>query len=649
MLYINKITSNTTVDFAAEELKKYLRMMMPEGGDVKIAYAPEAVDGIRLGLMQDLGLDVSDAEDVELDDILYIDMEEDGGIIAGDNTRSVLLSVYEYFRQMGCRWLMPGVDGEYIPMKDITPVKYRHKPSCRYRGWCIEGECDPTGLNAAIDFMPKVGMNAFMIQFENPKGFYDRYYAFESSTSYRGARADEPISEGQAMQWRRLLESEMSKRSIQLHDVGHGFTSRPFGLFEQTIEDSKLGDERRFLAEMNGKRGLLKDKPVITNFCMSNPEARRRVVEYITDYAEGHTNVDYLHVWLADGTNNHCECKECQRKTPSDFYMMLMNELDEALTERGLATRITFISYVDTTWAPTVERIKNPDRFSLLFAPIFRSFAESMPEERERTVIEPYKRNKNVFPPTLGASFDYLEEWKKVWKGAYLGFDYHFWRHQYYDLSGLMQARILSEDVRVYKKNGVDGILACGTQRCFFPTGLPFYVFARTMFDTELGYDELLEDYYYHAFGEDYRDFRDYLSSLYDALPFEYFSRDVARERENGHYAPEMADSIRRVRDITKKAREGLIKDHYNYDERVRTVSVRMLEFHADVCDAISDWMLEKALGNITEAERLYERVIEVGSRKIPEFELYFDSKLCFSEYYWTQKEKQINKDAVTI
>ena len=37
MLNIKKITSDTIVDFAAEELKKYLRMMMPEGGDVKIA------------------------------------------------------------------------------------------------------------------------------------------------------------------------------------------------------------------------------------------------------------------------------------------------------------------------------------------------------------------------------------------------------------------------------------------------------------------------------------------------------------------------------------------------------------------------------------------------------------------------------------
>ena len=51
MLSINKISSHSAVDYAAEELKKYLRMMMPECGDVKIAYNPLASDGFRLGLM----------------------------------------------------------------------------------------------------------------------------------------------------------------------------------------------------------------------------------------------------------------------------------------------------------------------------------------------------------------------------------------------------------------------------------------------------------------------------------------------------------------------------------------------------------------------------------------------------------------------
>ncbi|MBE6645729.1 MAG: hypothetical protein E7612_10230, partial [Ruminococcaceae bacterium] len=136
MNLISKISSHTTVDFAAEELKKYLRMMMPDGGNYEILYDTNAKAGYRLGLMQDFELDVSDAEDTELDDILYIDCDGNGGIIAGDNPRSVLLAVYEYLRQMGCRWLFPGVDGEYIPIKATTPVKYRFKPSMRYRGQC---------------------------------------------------------------------------------------------------------------------------------------------------------------------------------------------------------------------------------------------------------------------------------------------------------------------------------------------------------------------------------------------------------------------------------------------------------------------------------------------------------------------------------
>ena len=70
MYQIYKITSSPVVDFAAEELKKYLRMMMPRGGEIAISYKPDATDGFRLGLMEDFGLDISEAEDPELDEAL---------------------------------------------------------------------------------------------------------------------------------------------------------------------------------------------------------------------------------------------------------------------------------------------------------------------------------------------------------------------------------------------------------------------------------------------------------------------------------------------------------------------------------------------------------------------------------------------------
>ena len=104
LYHIYKITSNTVVDFAAEELKKYLRMMMPRSGDVSIDYAPDATEGFRLGLMADFGISTAEeTAEPQLDDIVHIDTDENGGVIAGSNYRSVLLAVYEYLKKNGLR------------------------------------------------------------------------------------------------------------------------------------------------------------------------------------------------------------------------------------------------------------------------------------------------------------------------------------------------------------------------------------------------------------------------------------------------------------------------------------------------------------------------------------------------------------------
>ena len=121
MLIINKMRADHVIDHAAEEFKKHLRMMMPEGGEVEIRYAPEATEGFRLGLLEDFGLK-SEAEDPRLDDVIHIDTTCNGGILAGSNPRSVLFSVYRFLRENGCRWLYPGVDGDFVPLKEIEGV-----------------------------------------------------------------------------------------------------------------------------------------------------------------------------------------------------------------------------------------------------------------------------------------------------------------------------------------------------------------------------------------------------------------------------------------------------------------------------------------------------------------------------------------------
>jgi hypothetical protein len=114
---------------------------------------------------------------------------------------------------------------------------------------------------------------------------------------------------------------------------------------------------------------------------MSKPELRTKIAEAVADYAETHPNLTYLRVSLADGGKNHCECENCQKLRPADWFWKILNEIDEKLTERNLPTRISFSSYMDTYFAPVEERLKNPQRFIMSYAPIARDYCSSISED----------------------------------------------------------------------------------------------------------------------------------------------------------------------------------------------------------------------------------------------------------------------------
>ena len=627
MFNIYKISYGSPIDYAAEELKKYLKMMMPDGGNFNVYYNESATNGYRLGLMSDFGLDTSDADDLELDDIIYIDTKGKTGIIAGSNPRSVLIAVYEYLRQNDCEWVMPGVDGEIIPTREVVDVKYRFKPTMRYRGWVTEGMEFQRGMLEAIEYAPKLGLNVFMIEFKFPKSYYEGYYQHR----YNPARIPEPVGEATLLQWKRMLEAEIQKRGIQYHDMGHGFTYEPIGIPCEsgwdTEYDKKLTDEQReLIAMMNGKREIY-CFPLNTNLCMSNPKARRKVVEYVINYAKHHSNVDYLHIWLADANNNHCECDECIKKLPSDFYVIMMNEIDEALTEAGLKTRIVFIAYMDSAWAPTQEKIKNPDRFTLMIAPITRKYTETLPNGID-TNLAPFTRNKLQMPRTLGQFFGHLKKWESSFTGPKISFEYHFWRAMFNDVSGIKISQVMSEDVREYLRQGINGILEDGTQRCFFPTGLCFYTFARTCYDSSLAAEAVKNRYFSVLFG-DYKDeVEEYLLKLEAAFDTEYLSGFKATDESvSRFYNPEHVESLNKVEAIADEGREMIMR-HFDSDIRPRTIAMRVLLLHNSYVRYFAKAMMKKAKGLDESAKEIYEEMkMEIGKFEC-EVEQYYDHGL---------------------
>ncbi len=639
MLYINKITSHSTVDFAAEELKKYLRMMMPKLPDVRISYNPDAEDGFRLGLMEDLGLDVSDIPDLSLDDCVYIDTDEEGGVIAGSNARSVLLAVYEYLRRNGCRWLYPGIDGEYIPLRKIEPVSYRHVATSRRRGPVIEGAVSQSSLLALIDYLPKVGLNLYVSQFFLPSFFYDRYYGRmyndESATLPK-----EKITNDNVLQWKTAAETELTKRSLQYHDVGHGWCAEPFGFDTSSawapIDTTGITEEsQKYFALLDGKRKLYKDTPLATQFCMSNPVARKMVVDYIADYAESHLYVDYLHVTLGDAVNNHCECKECAKLRVSDHYVMLLNELDEACTKRNIPTRFIFDVYHDTMWAPLEEKIKNPARFVMQLAPISRSYTRGLSGE-PLPEIPPFIRNHTPSARSLDSFIPFYNEWKKkAFSGETLVFEYHFWRHQHFDLSHITLAKRIFEDTEIYHSLGVSGMLACGSMRSFFPNGFAYYVYARKLFDISLTYGELKEDYYSHAYGENWEKVYAYLEEILDAFGFAFLEGEESQDKTVSlYYNPERAKKLSRVREITPKGVE-LSKALATSSVRPTVTSARLLAYHAEYCNLLADTLVYKALGEESKAIEVYENVRKYMSEAESFLEPYHDFYQAFQRISW--------------
>ncbi len=631
MFPIYKISSASAIDFAAEELKRYLRMMMPEAGQILVQYAPDAKDGFRIGLLSDFGLADGDAEDVHLDEILYADCTEKDGIIAGNNPRAVLLAVYEYLRAEGCRWLFPGVDGEYIPDRaSLAPVSFRKKPSCRYRGFANATAASQQTNMEIIDFLPKIGMNTFMFEFRIPTYYTDSYYNHLRNEKNRPA---EPVTPRTILGWKRSCESEIDRRGLLFHDVGHGFCIDAFGIdscfaWYKTDESHIPEDARQYLAEVKGKRGFFEGVPINTNFCMSNPVARQMVAKNVADYAASHENVDLLHVWLADGINNHCECEKCKQKIPSDWYIDMLNDIDKEMTARKIETKIVFLSCVDIAWAPEKTKLENPDRFVFMLAPFTRKYYDTIPKNGVNAKNPPYERNNIFLAKTLEEYLAFYNDWRKDFHGDAFAFDYHFCWAEYRDFSTFGMAKLIGDEIRLYKSIGINGVVEDGDLRPFLPNGLLLYTLARTLFDVETPHEQIVEDYFSHIYGEDFKKFHAFFEKISEVFDWKYFTGLGSKNEKAGvYYSPKISEKLASASHLFEEGR-ALVREHYNSDIRVQTLAIRLFSHYVDILEKTAEIMSYKAKGDDAEAKRLLEPFEEEFGKRECEIEPYFNH--CF-------------------
>ena len=182
---IYRLDSGSGAKFAAAELKKYLSRATGCEFRVKSATKHDTGGpGLWLGLFSDFPEHApAAASGHPFDDQIFVQTGTNGGIIAGANSRSVLLAAYRFLTELGFRWVRPGKDGEVIPKlgKRARSVELSETPSYRHRGLCIEGAVSYEHVRDIVDWLPKVGMSAYFIQFREAYNFFQRWYEHESN------------------------------------------------------------------------------------------------------------------------------------------------------------------------------------------------------------------------------------------------------------------------------------------------------------------------------------------------------------------------------------------------------------------------------------------------------------------------------------
>ena len=597
-----------TTSFAVAELKKYLELM-----DLQAEIALLRADSFNVELKNVLwvGQDVSFEEKLpacansQIDDGLYIDVQGTRGIITGVNPRSVLLAVYRFLTELGCAWVRPGRDGEIIPRKPLgfDTVSVCETPSYRHRAMCIEGAVSYEHVYNMIDWLPKVGMNGYFNQFMVPFTFFDRWYSHQNNPELE----PQPMSVDEISALVNAHIRAIKKRGLLYHAAGHGWTCDPFGIEGNSwdAKDYQIPPESaNFLALINGKRQFCEGLPLNTNLCYSNEIVREKMTSAIAEYCRQNRDVDYLHFWLGDGMNNHCECDNCKDTIPADYYVEMLNDLDGKLTDMGLDTKVVFLIYVDLLWEPQTMRLRNPDRFVLMFAPITRTYTNAYVDAdlSEVITLSPYKRNRLEMPRGVGENVARLRKWQEQFEGDSFIFDYHFMWDHFRDPGYSQIAQVMFDDMKNLDKLRLNGMLSCQVQRASFPTGLGISMMAKTLWNKNADFDAEADHYYAKAFGRDAQDVRQYLSKLSELFDPAYLRHE--KPQQNPAAAQRFAGIPKHIEDFREIIETNLSGIHDDDNVKKSWIYLRL---HAQLALIIAKAVRRKAEGDMAAANTLWQ------------------------------------------
>lgn len=550
------------LSFAEAEIKRYLRLAGVYENDLP-----------RISLR---------AENEDRD--AYVIEAAPGQIaVTGSNPRAALIGAYAYLKEIGFAFYAPGEDFTRIPRLDDTASLAVPRKESRaandFRGVCIEGAESLEQALAYIDWLPKAGMNICFLQFFRPDVFLERWYSHQNNPLL----PPEPLTEADKEAFDRKLAAEIKKRGLLLHRAGHGWTARALGYSGTGWHRAEEPMEERLrlrMALLQGKRQLFGGVPANTNLCYAREDVQQALAEDVVSYAKAHPEADAVHFWLADTCNNLCECADCQKTTLSDQYVRILNRIDDALTAAELPTRVVFLLYQELLYPPKTERIRHPERFILMFAPISRTFERPYPAEIAPGELPPFRRNAMTLPVGIEENLRYYAAWRQVFPGDAFIYDYHLGRAHYGDPGYMKIARTLHDDIGQLPSLGFQGMVACQEMRVTLPNALPIYLMGRMLWDGGT-WDALADGYFSGLYGEYAPRARRYFEAVSALCDTDYANANGPRLR------PDLTERYREIAELSRKEEAEMPDGNDPILQRYRS-TLRQNAAYADALAALT-------------------------------------------------------------
>jgi len=455
---VNSSSDSCVSRFAAEELQKYLTEIT--GRPIQICASASNAPTIVIGLRADLS--VADRsllpEPAKGYDGYALAISRDRVVVGGDNERGVVYGVYDLLERIGCRWFYPQQDpldteviprGKSISLEPIalavaSPIKYR---ICNASSFFFD--IAPAVMKAQLDVAMKARYNGMGWQCDHRYPLDEQYRQMEKSG----------------------VIAELKKRGMLLHGPAHSYPHfLPNDLFDKHPDWFGMKDGKRVKQEFGGSQ-----------FCLSNPEARRAFVENAEKFVLASPALDIFCPLPFDG-GQFCECPECARSTPADLMFLLMNELINRLSKS--VPNLLIETYGGYNPKEPPVRTKPDPKLRIIWAHWGRYHGYGYDDPRYSLIGN-------------------LEKWRQVAPGGFTLCQYYTDNFATPWISAPYAIAIKGDRRYILDKN-IQGVYVLHWAKGYWWNhGLNSYLAGKCFYDVSLDPYDVIRDYAIHYFGED--------------------------------------------------------------------------------------------------------------------------------------------------